>query len=311
MKKANPAKNKKAGNSSRVESDNLCKRLAEEHPVPFARWLFNIQPAVVKVEKTELRRAPIHADSVILSSGSEILHAEFQTTKKSNVPLPLRMLDYYIGFKRQNPRRPVRQALIVLKETRACIPDRYEDERTRHLYDVVRMWEQDSKPLMQYEGLLPLATLCQTESGEKLLSEVAARIDRIKSRDKRIDIINMSRVTAGVRYNSELINKIFQESHMLEESVIYQDILKKGLQKGRQEGIQKGRREGIQKGRQEGERRIVARQLKRLLGKLSTKSRKKIAELNADQLEELGEALIDFRSEKDLSAWIEQHPAAI
>jgi predicted transposase YdaD len=296
MKKANPDANEQGSEPERAESDNLCKRLAEEHPDQFARWLFNIQSGKVKVEKTELRRAPIHADSVILSSESDILHAEFQTTKKSKVPLPLRMLDYYVGFRRQNPRRRVRQAVIVLKETRVAIPDRYEDERTSHRYDVIKMWEQDPRELMRYEGLLPLATLCRAESDEKLLAEVAARINRIKSREQRRETLNLSRVLAGVRYDKNLIYKILKESDMLEESVVYQDILQKGLQQGLQQGLQR-------------ERRLVVRLLERLIGKLSAPTRRQIEEFDADQLEELGEALVDFRSEKDLTAWIEQRAA--
>ena len=294
MTKANPATNKHTSKPARAKSDNLCKRLAEEHPEQFAQWLFNVRSGKVKVEKTELRRDPIHADSVILSSESEILHAEFQTTQKSQAPLPLRMLDYYVGFKRQKPGRRVRQALIALKETRLVIPDRYEDERTSHHYDVIRMWEQDPQELLRYEGLLPLATLCRAESGEKLLTQVAVRVNRIKSRERRRETLNLSRVLAGVRYDKDLIYRILKEGDMLEESVVYQDILQKGLQQGLQQGLQR-------------ERRLVMRLLERLIGKLSTKTRKQIEELNAEQLEELGEALVDFNSEKDLTAWIEQH----
>ncbi len=76
---------------------------------------------------------------MILASEAEKLHAEFQTTMKSEVPVPLRMLDYYVGFKRQDAAQRVRQVLIVLKETGEPIPDRYEDERTLHHYDVIRM----------------------------------------------------------------------------------------------------------------------------------------------------------------------------
>jgi len=149
MKKTNPPMNKQASAPERTESDNLCKRLAEQHPEQFAQWLFGLRSGKIKVEKTELRRDPIRADSVILSSESEILHAEFQTTQKSRVPLPLRMLDYYVGFKRQKSGRRVRQAVVVLKEARAAIPDCYEDERTSHRYDVIRMWEQDPQELLK------------------------------------------------------------------------------------------------------------------------------------------------------------------
>jgi hypothetical protein len=82
---------------------------------------------MVKVEKTELRREPTHSDSAILSSDSAILLAEIQTTKNSRAPWRLRefhcMPNYYVGFKRQNPRRRV-QAPIALKETRLTVPCR-------------------------------------------------------------------------------------------------------------------------------------------------------------------------------------------
>ncbi|HMY74927.1 MAG TPA: hypothetical protein PLQ88_24125, partial [Blastocatellia bacterium] len=213
MKKTQPAK------SEQRESDNLCKRLAEQYPQQFARWLFGVKSGTVKVEKTELRRTPVHADSVLLSSESEAMHTEFQTTRKSRVPLPLRMLDYYVGLKRQKPHLRIRQVLIVLKETQTEIPDRYEDEFTSHRYQVVKMWEQDPKELLQNEGLLPLATLCRTESGEKLLAEVADKVSQIKSPERRREVLSLSRVLAGVRYDKNLIYRILKESDMLEESV--------------------------------------------------------------------------------------------
>ena len=64
--------------SARGASDTLCKRLAEEYPAQFARWLFGAG-GKVKVEKTEMSREPIRADSVIFSRGErETLHAAFQ-----------------------------------------------------------------------------------------------------------------------------------------------------------------------------------------------------------------------------------------
>jgi predicted transposase YdaD len=111
--------------SARSTNDALCKRLAEDYPEQFAHWLFGTR-GKVKVEKTELSREPIRADSVIFSSAEpETLHNEFQTTMKSDVAVPLRFLDYYVGFKRKNPRQRVRQVLVVLKPTDEAIPDRY------------------------------------------------------------------------------------------------------------------------------------------------------------------------------------------
>ena len=61
---------------------------------------------------------------------------------------------------------------------------------------------------MKHEGLLPLDTLCHAESGEKLLGEVAAQINQIKSRERRREALSWSRVLAGLRYDKGLIYQI-------------------------------------------------------------------------------------------------------
>ena len=196
-------------------SDNLCKRLAEQFPTEFARWAFGVTGSI-KVDKTELSREPIRADAAIFShAGLETLHIEFQTTTKSDVPLPLRMLDYYVGYKRKNPAQRVRQTLIVLTPTTEAILDQYVDERTQHSYDVIKMWEVEPSVLLKYDGLLPMATLCHTQSGEQLLTQVAARAKRIRSRARQRDVLNASRVFAGLRYDKNLVNRILRESDML------------------------------------------------------------------------------------------------
>jgi predicted transposase YdaD len=286
MKHSNPPSEPQ---SSRTTSDNFCKLLAEKYPRQFARWAFGVTSRRVKVDKTELSREPIHADSVILASEAEKLHAEFQTTMKSEVPVPLRMLDYYVGLKRQDIGQRVRQVLIVLKDTGEPIPDRYEDERTLHHYDVILMWEQDPKKLLQFEELLPLATLCHTTSGEKLLREVAAGINRIESKERRRETLDFARVLAGLRYDTNLIYRILKEGSMLEESVIYQDIL--------------------QKGEQRGERKVALLQLEERFGKLSPKIRKQIERLPAKQLEELIKALLYFKGSDELIAWLKRNNA--
>ena len=109
---------------------------------------------------------------------------------------------------------------------------------TIHRCGVVKLWEQYPGPLLAHEGLLPLATLCRAESSEKLLGHVAERINHIKDRKRRRETLNWSRVMAGFRYDKRLITGILKESDMLEESVIYQDIFRKGKQRGVQQGAE-------------------------------------------------------------------------
>lgn len=88
---------------------------------------------------------------------------------------------------------------------------------------------------------------------------------------------------------------------MLEESSVYQDIFQKGEQRGLLTGKQLGLEQGLLH-----EQRLVLKQLERLLGKLSTRTRKQVERLTFDQLAALGEALLDFTSEKELTAWLKQ-----
>lgn len=84
---------------------------------------------------------------------------------------------------------------------------------------------------------------------------------------------------------------------MLEESVVYQDILRKGEQRGFVRGAQ-----------QEGTT-IILRQLERRFGKLSPSVRRKVAGLTVAQLEEISLALLRFRKPEDVLAWFKQHAA--
>ncbi|RCJ42651.1 hypothetical protein A6770_07140 [Nostoc minutum NIES-26] len=85
-----------------AEYDNLCKILAEKYPLDFTRWLLNQEPRKIEILKTELSIEPTRADSVtFLQTENRILHLEFQTTIKSQKPIALRMLDYYVRLTRK------------------------------------------------------------------------------------------------------------------------------------------------------------------------------------------------------------------
>lgn len=158
--------------------DNICKYLAEEYPLNFARWLFPAQAAEVEVLKTELTLEPIRADSVtLLQTSNQILHLEFQTLPLSDPPLPLRMLDYWLRLYRQY-RCPIEQVIIFLKSTtsEAAFVNEFTAANTWHRYQIIRIWEQDPAPLLADNALLPLAALARTDSPRSLLAQVAASL---------------------------------------------------------------------------------------------------------------------------------------
>jgi predicted transposase YdaD len=91
-----------------------------------------------------------------------------------------------------------------------------------------------------------------------------------------------------------LANWFVEESNVLEESVIYQDILQRGVQRGMRLGKLK----------------LVLIQLEQRFGKLTEQTRRQIDSLPVSQLEELGKALLSFGDKAELRAWLKHHTAA-
>jgi len=274
-----------------VSYDNVCKLLAEKYPTEFARWLLTVEPRTIKVLKTELSIEPIRADSVtFLQTENLILHIEFQTRTNSDILIPFRVLDYSVRLKRQYD-VPVMQVVIFLQETsnEIAYTTEYVDETTTHRYQVVRMWEQDSALFLNNPALLSLAPLTQTTSPQRLLSQVAQSIAKISDRDTRQDIAAYTEILAGLRFQKDLIRQLLSED-IMQESVIYQDIFQKGEHKGEH-------KEAF---------RFLSRQLNRRFGEIDSPIIERIRVLSTEQLENLGEALLDFSNVADLEAWFNQ-----
>ncbi|WP_229414357.1 MULTISPECIES: DUF4351 domain-containing protein [Moorena] len=76
---------------------------------------------------------------------------------------------------------------------------------------------------------------------------------------------------------------------MMQESVVYQRIIRQGLEQGKRNEV-----------------KLIIRLLNRRLGQINPQLQNQIEELSFDQLEDLGEALLDFETEVDLTNWLHQ-----
>ncbi|MBE9052956.1 DUF4351 domain-containing protein [Nostocales cyanobacterium LEGE 11386] len=79
---------------------------------------------------------------------------------------------------------------------------------------------------------------------------------------------------------------------------------------GERIGYERGIQEGRQEGEQQGEQRLILRLLQRRVGKLSPELQECIQSLSLNQLESLGEALLDFTSVEDLLNWLQTNQSA-
>ncbi|MEM6754920.1 MAG: Rpn family recombination-promoting nuclease/putative transposase [Cyanobacteria bacterium P01_C01_bin.38] len=104
-------------------------------------------------------------------------------------------------------------------------------------------------------------------------------------------------VTTIITYKFEQLSQREVEEMLgitLKETRVYREIKQEGLQ------------EGEQRGQEKEARLLILRLLTRRVGELSEEMRKKIENLSLEQLENLGEALLDFSSMGDLQTWLDE-----
>ena len=211
------------------------------------------------------------------------------------------MLDYWVRLHRQHE-LPVAQFVIVLEETGTDIPAEFRAVNTWHRYNVLKLWEQDVAGIRDWLGLLPLAPLMRSANPERLLALVAEQLMRVEPLQERRELVACAHVLAGLRFDAALVKTLFPEE-VMQESVTYQDILQRGLQ----QGVQQGMHQGMQQGMQQGKSEMVLRLLTHRFGPLEAAVKARVTQLEAPQLDQLSEALLDFQRESELLNWLKQH----
>ena len=238
---------------------------------------------VTQLSPSELSLEPIRADALILLQSDEIvLHIEFQTEPKAQIPF--RMADYRLRVYRKFPNKRMRQVVIYLQPTTSELVQQtaFVLENTRHEFGVIRLWEQPSDIFLNTPGLLPFATLSQTQDKTLILQQVAEAIEQINDTRIQSNVAASTAILAGLVLNKKLIKRLLR-SDAMRESVIYQDI------------------------QQEKALAIVTRLLRHQVGTVPPAQLLKLEAMESEQLEDLAEALLDFSSLSDLEAWLAQH----
>ena len=268
--------------------DEICKFIAENFAVDLATWLLGEPIHFTLLEPTELQVAPIRADSLIfLESDELILHIEFQTDPKDDIPF--RMADYRLRIHRRFPHKRIYQVVIYLRKSNSPLTriTSFELPELNHQYNVIRLWEVPTQDLLTSSGLLPFATLSQTDNPERTLAQVAQEIEQIRDKTEQSDVAATTAILAGLALDRMVIKRLLKDD-IMKESVIYQEILSIGEARGETRGETRGRQEeGVS---------LVLRLLNRRIGQISADLTQEIRSLSIEQLEDLGEALLEFNS---------------
>lgn len=153
---------------------------------------------------------------------------------------------------------PVRTSLVLLRpaadgpELTGKLELRYPSGEVydTFLYDVVRVWEQPVEAVLAC-GLtvLPLAPVARVATADvpAVLLAISGRLERETTPEQAAALWGATRILMGLRYEEEQVDAIIEGvSAMLfgirgiEESSVYQGILRRGEAKGRAEGRAEG-----------------------------------------------------------------------
>jgi predicted transposase YdaD len=288
--------------------DATTRDLIEIDPAAWVEYLRIPVPDQSRVEAIDADISTVNAqaDKVLIVSGKQpyIIHVELQAGRDSRMADRLLRYNVMLGHRH---RVPVRSMLVLLRP-KAWSPRLTgvhekelpgEDVYLRFRYDVVKAWEHRAEDVLK-GGLatLPLVTISDVGSMgiSEALAAMAERLAREASPDRRAMLLTSAQVMIGLNYGKRQANRLWKEIEMdvlkirgIEESSTYQDILQKGVRKGRAEG------------KAEEARQILLRQGRKKLGNPPKTVRNRIEAMNdLAQLNDLLDRLLDVTNWDEL-----------
>ncbi|NJM97011.1 MAG: Rpn family recombination-promoting nuclease/putative transposase [Phormidesmis sp. RL_2_1] len=146
-------------------------------------------------------------------------------------------------------------------------------------------------------GLMVLTTVPERQAPQQaraLLHRTQQEVAESVNQKAIIDLITTIMVYRFTQMSRQEVRAMLGlDMTQLKDTQFYQEVKEEGLEQGLQQGLAKARA-------------LVIRQLNRKVGNLSDTVLSDIQQLSLVQLEDLGEALLDFDTLTDLTGWLEQ-----
>src|SRR5260370_5179058 len=224
--------------------DNATKRLLREKPQHFVSWL--VPEGIFKSNlSVELKSRNIYADGLFAITVNEqpaLLHTEFQTSKDGL--MGERLLEYSVAASSENNWLPVYTYVIYLRRDgdvpKSPLIRRLPsgEEVHRFYYQVIEVAKISAKQLLQRGllGLLPLLPLTDGGTEPEVMQEMVTTL-RVA---REVELLALAYTLGGLVPGNEDYDAWFKRSFamledILEESWTYQELIQKGLEKGREE----------------------------------------------------------------------------
>ena len=281
------------------KADIGSKRLISLAPTAWVQWVTQ-QPDVVAQEILGSEFQWVSRENDVLvkayspTQGEFLILNELQLRYSDRLPLRMRAYAALAEEKYGLPSYPVLVNILPPPAT-VTICDRYEAEfmglQARQDYRVINLWEVDASVVFDQSlnALLPFVPILRN-GGEQ--GVVQRALNRLRQDEQLVELESLLGFFASFVLGSDVVRQIMRwDMAVLRESPWYQEILREGEQLGLQR-----------------ERSLILKQLTRRVGGLSPELSAQVQALSIDQLEALGEALLDFTQVSDLGHWLEQNP---
>ena len=252
-----------------AEFDTISKYLIQRYPADFVRFsLGRDDVEVLDTLDTEQPTVAAHrTDSLLrvrLGGKKVLVHTEFQTTDRTDPPMPRRMAGY-IGWLVEKYGLPVYAIVIYLRPAAGRRdPGHYSQEPPGHRilieYQVIRMSEQDGQRILESGsvGLLPFAPLMQPSAGQTAEDWLQVCVCAVQAqpldRSAKADCLAGMSLLSGLVYAPETIATILSQEGIMDlirESSFAQYLTQQAREEGIEQGLEQGREEGREHGGRE------------------------------------------------------------
>jgi predicted transposase YdaD len=222
--------------------DVSLKELVWDHPVACLERFGIGPPGPVEVIDSDITTLTASADKVIKVGGPEpyLVVIEFQTYHDTNIARTLWYRHVALDYRHNVPVLTV--LVLVRKEANSpVLVGTYErhapnGRRTNwYNFEVVRLWEEDPDSFLTASVVLvPLTPLTDVleDALPDLIRRMTARIDS-EPKPQADKLWTATYILMGLRYPTELVDRLLQGVQNMKESTTYQAILQEGRIEGR------------------------------------------------------------------------------
>jgi predicted transposase/invertase (TIGR01784 family) len=172
-----------------------------------------------------------------------------------------------------------------------------------HLCDLSQIADEEITGAAELQaGLLLMKYIFRDELLDEQLEKIASRLQEVPEGQLREHLMPMATYVAATHRDvspKQLESKL-KAAFTRKRGKVMPTLLETWIEKGVQQGLELG----VQQGRQEEALKFTLRLLARRFGELSGRLQARLRHLSVVQLEELGLALLEFKTTADLYAWL-------